>query len=93
MGTSTEPHAAQREWGVVAVTSQLLVRANSCEAAVEFAEGRLHLTVVSRTPGNYWEPVHEHDLPVELDDLSDEELAALQFEAARLLAQRQGRQL
>jgi hypothetical protein len=82
----------RRDWAIVAITSQSIHCADR-QAAEEVAEDRPHLTVVSRPLGGEWEPLSQPVVPVDLGPLSDEQLAALQFEAARLLARRQGRAL
>ncbi|MGP3950820.1 hypothetical protein, partial [Streptomyces sp. 7N604] len=53
----TGPHDdARRQWAVSAATSTLVLAADR-EAAESFADGRPHLTVVSRLPGQDWQPV------------------------------------
>ncbi|WP_202918349.1 DUF6409 family protein [Streptomyces cavernae] len=92
MATTATTADDTRDWGIIAVTSQLF-HYGSQQAAEEWADDLLHLTVVSRVPDGEWEPLHKTDVPVDLDALSDKQLAALQFEAARILARRHGRAL
>jgi hypothetical protein len=90
--TTTTDFDPYRDWGVFAVTTQVLYSGSQL-AAEEWTEDRPHLTVVSRPQDGDWEPLHKHQDLVELDDLTDEQLTALQFQVAHALARRQGRQL
>lgn len=93
MATTTTADGT-RDWGIVAITSHHLSAADQ-QAAEDWAGDRLHLTVVSRLVpgGDEWEPLYTTEHPVDLDSLTDKQLAAVQFEAARILARRQGHSL